>query len=121
MLPMIKTTKTTKKKKVAVLQTGAVSAEPQKAAAAKTAQVSLELVKPEAKKVCVAGSFNDWNPEKTPLRPAGDGRWVGSLRVDPGRYEYLFVVDGQWVTDPNAIENVQNPYGGQNSILRVSP
>lgn len=82
--------------------------------------VSLEFVKPEAKRVCVAGSFNQWKPETTPLSPAGNGRWTGSLNVRPGRYEYLFVVDGQWLPDPNAKETVNNPYGGWNSVLEVS-
>jgi hypothetical protein len=68
----------------------------------------------------VAGSFNDWTPEKAPLVPIGNGRWVGDLTVKPGRYEYLFVVDGQWLPDPNAKESVQNPFGGKNSILGVS-
>jgi len=82
--------------------------------------VSLELVKPGAKHVCVAGSFNGWKPEKTPLVQKGNGRWVGDVEVNPGRYEYLFVVDGQWLPDPNAKESVQNPFGGRNSILTVS-
>jgi 1,4-alpha-glucan branching enzyme len=82
--------------------------------------VCLELVKPGAKMVCVAGSFNEWKPEQTPLVPQGNGRWVGDLAVKPGRHEYLFVVDGQWVPDPNAKETVANPFGGQNSVLIVS-
>ncbi len=87
---------------------------------AKIGRVSFELVKPEAKSVYVAGSFNDWKPEKAPMMPVGNGRWVGDLSVKPGRYEYLFVVDGQWIPDPNAKESVQNPFGGRNSILGVS-
>lgn len=83
-------------------------------------RVSLELVKPGAKTVCVAGSFNEWKPEKTPLAAASDGRWVGHLTVKPGRHEYLFVVDGEWVQDPNAKEAVENPFGGKNSVLVVS-
>jgi 1,4-alpha-glucan branching enzyme len=124
---MIKTTKKAKSPsaKSAVAnttseQSAAVSAAPQKPATAKPNQVSLELVKPGAKHVCVAGSFNGWTPEKTPLVPAGNGRWVGDLAVKPGRHEYLFVVDGQWVPDPNAKETVQNPFGGKNSVLLVS-
>jgi 1,4-alpha-glucan branching enzyme len=81
--------------------------------------VSFELVKPGAKQVCVAGSFNGWKPERSPLSPLGDGRFVGDLTVDPGRYEYLFVVDGQWLPDPKAKEAVQNPFGGTNSVLTV--
>ena len=83
-------------------------------------RVSLKLVKPGAKRVCVAGSFNEWKPEATPLTPAGDGCWSGDLTIKPGRHEYLFVVDGQWVPDPNAKESVSNPYGGRNSVLVVS-
>jgi hypothetical protein len=83
-------------------------------------QVVLEFVNPAAKKVCVAGSFNNWQPERTPLKPSSNGRWLGDLKVAPGRYEYLFVVDGQWLPDPNARESVQNPFGGRNSVLTVT-
>ena len=78
----------------------------------------LELVKPEAKSVFVAGSFNHWNP--VPLTRSNDGKWVGDLTGISGRHEYLFVVDGQWLPDPNARESVQNPFGGKNSVLIVS-
>ncbi len=91
-----------------------------KAEGPKIGRVSLELVKPEARKVCVAGSFNDWSPERAPLVSKGNGRWVTDLTLKPGRHEYLFVVDGQWIPDPNARESVQNPFGGRNSILGVS-
>jgi len=91
--------------------------EPVKATAPKASKVSLELVKPGATRVCVAGTFNDWKPEKMPLVRQGSDRWVGDLAVQPGRYEYMFVVDGQWVPDPNAKESVQNPFGGRNSVL----
>lgn len=82
-------------------------------------KVSLEFFKPGARQVAVAGSFNGWKPEDS-LKPAGNGRWVADLNVGPGRYEYLFIVDGQWQPDPNAKESVSNPFGGQNSVLIVS-
>jgi len=88
--------------------------------AAPGASIALELVKPDARQVYVAGSFNEWKPERAPLMAAGNGRWVGNLSVKPGRYEYLFVVDGQWVPDPNAKESVLNPFGGRNSVVTVS-
>ena len=84
------------------------------------ARVSLELVEPAAQQVYVAGSFNEWKPETTPLMALGNGRWKGDLKLGPGRYEYLFVVDGQWRPDPNARETVQNPFGGRNSVVMVS-
>lgn len=83
-------------------------------------RVVIELVNPAARQVFLAGSFNSWQPEQTPLVAAGNGRWAGDLKVGPGRHEYLFVVDGQWLPDPNAIESVANPFGGRNSVLRVS-
>ena len=98
-----------------------VAAQPVTKKVAKPAgRISLELMKSEAKEVYVAGSFNGWVPQKSPLSPTGNGRWVGDLVVGPGRYEYLFVVDGQWLTDPNARETVDNPFGGKNSVLVVS-
>ncbi len=105
----------------AVKAPGAAPKPPAPAAAPKSqmARVSLELVWPDAKRVFVAGSFNGWQPELTPLRPLGNGRWAGDLTVKPGRYEYLFVVDGQWVPDPKAKDTVQNPFGGQNCVLTV--
>lgn len=98
----------------------ATSVRPPEIRTGKPSAVRLELLKPEAKAVYVAGTFNQWKPEQTPLSAVGNGRWIGNLNVGPGRYEYLFVVDGQWLPDPNARETVQNPYGGQNCILTVS-
>lgn len=48
-----------------------------------------------------------------------DGRWVKELILLPGTYEYLFLVDGQWMPDPSAKETVPNPYGGVNSVVTV--
>jgi AMP-activated protein kinase-like protein len=102
-----------------------VKVEPAKAVIPKPTQpvlpkAHLELVKPEAQHVFVAGSFNGWNPAKTPLKRLNEGKWVGELTGISGRHEYLFVVDGQWLPDPNAKESVQNPFGGRNSVLVVS-
>jgi 1,4-alpha-glucan branching enzyme len=93
---------------------------PAKSRSPQPARVSLELVEPAAQQVYVAGSFNQWKPETTPLVALGNGRWKGDLKLGPGRYEYLFVVDGQWRPDPNARETVQNPFGGRNSVVMVS-
>ncbi|SRR5258706_1567875 len=71
-----------------------------------------------AKSVAVAGSFNDWNASKAPLRKTGD-LWTTSLRLPRGRYQYRFVVDGKWVSDPSATESVANPFGGRNSVLSL--
>lgn len=117
--------KNTRKTKLSVPKPATPKLELGKAAPAtppgpKPAHVCLEFQDPGAKTVCVAGSFNEWKPEKAPLLRKSNGLWVGDVLVPPGRYEYLFVVDGQWVPDPNANETVQNPFGGKNSVLTVS-
>ena len=83
------------------------------------APIALKLRAPAAKEVFVAGSFNGWQVGATPLRPAKGGEWQGQLDLTPGRYEYLFVVDGTWLPDPAARETAPNPFGGWNSVLSV--
>src|SRR5688500_19040673 len=65
--------------------------------------VRLVVVQPGARVVQAAGDFNGWNPSETPLEPTADGAWTVTLPLEPGRYEYQFVVDGaQWIGDPFA-------------------
>ncbi len=111
--------KSTKKAKT-IAKAAPVKTEAAKPAPAARKRILLELINADAKSVCVAGTFNEWNPQKTPLSAVGGGRWAGDLPVKAGRYEYLFVVDGQWLPDPNAKESVENPFGGKNSVLEVS-
>jgi hypothetical protein len=81
--------------------------------------IILTCYAPDAKEVTVAGNFNNWHPEATPLKTTGAGKWVVRLRLRSGQYEYLFVVDGKWSEDPQASLRVTNPYGAFNSALLV--
>jgi hypothetical protein len=81
--------------------------------------VHLEFAHPTAMLVCIAGTFNDWSPEATPMVPLGNGRWIKDLALPPGLYEYRVVVDGEWMDDPLARETIPNPFGGLNSVLNV--
>ena len=81
--------------------------------------VRVEYLNPTAREVFIAGSFNGWDLRANPLTTHGDGKWGVELTLDPGRYEYRLVVDGQWADDPRASEHTANPYGGLNSILQV--
>jgi len=81
--------------------------------------VHLHFSHPTATTVAIAGSFNDWRPEAMLMVAVEDGRWVKELNLPSGTYEYLFIVDGQWMPDPSAKENVANPYGGVNSVVTV--
>jgi 1,4-alpha-glucan branching enzyme len=82
--------------------------------------IRFEFTHPTARTVCVAGSFNHWQPEIKTLHTSGGGQWFKETALAPGTYEYCFVVDGQWMPDPKAGETVGNPFGGRNSVPRVS-
>jgi 1,4-alpha-glucan branching enzyme len=81
--------------------------------------VEMKFTAPKARSVSVAGSFNGWDSQRTPLRKEAGGVWRAFVPLSPGRYEYRFVVDGQWLEDPDAKESISNPYGGRNSVLVV--
>jgi 1,4-alpha-glucan branching enzyme len=88
---------------------------------AKSAQVvHVEFAHPRASAVAIAGTFNDWRPEATPMISLGDGRWRKELALPPGVYEYRLVVDGEWMLDPQGQATVPNPFGGLNSVLKVN-
>ncbi len=87
--------------------------------APREAKVTFTLVEPQAKRVCVSGTFNAWAPDATPLARETDGQWAVTLALPPGRHEYKFVVDGQWLPDPKAAENVFNAHGTLNSVVEV--
>jgi 1,4-alpha-glucan branching enzyme len=82
-------------------------------------EIVLRFSAPMAKVVQVAGTFNGWRPEASPLEPISSGEWAARLRLRSGQYEYRFVVDGAWVDDPQATKRSSNPHGGFNSVLRV--
>jgi 1,4-alpha-glucan branching enzyme len=82
--------------------------------------VRFEFTDPTALAVSVAGTFNDWQPATKQMHPLGSGHWLKETALPPGTYEYCLVVDGKWMPDPAARETVSNPYGGQNSILKVA-
>jgi hypothetical protein len=82
-------------------------------------EITLTFFAPDAREVNVAGNFNNWRSDATPLKNTGDREWVVRLMLRSGQYEYRFLVDGQWTEDPGASQRVANPYGTLNSVLMV--
>lgn len=74
---------------------------------------------PQAKKVCLAGTFNNWDTESHPMEKDAEGYWRISLLLSPGRYEYKFLFDGSWYNDPTAKEVVSNVWGNENSVITI--
>jgi 1,4-alpha-glucan branching enzyme len=70
--------------------------------------------------VYVAGTFNDWDPEKKQLLDKdGSGNYSGILMLPPGDYEYKFRVNDYWLIDPNNPNFAPNDLGTLNSVLTV--
>jgi len=84
-------------------------------------RVCFRILAVDAKQVSVAGSFNAWDPEATPLRPAGDGWWESCIKLAPGVYQYAYVINGAWTAPPEAKTTVEDGFGGRNGILEVLP
>lgn len=72
----------------------------------------------DAKKVIVAGSFNRWNEDDFKMSKIKNG-WELTLQIRPGEYEYKFIVDGHWMTDPSNPSKVTNEFGGFNSYINI--
>jgi 1,4-alpha-glucan branching enzyme len=49
---------------------------------------------PNARAVCLAGTFNQWNTKATPMKKGADDNWATAIELPPGRHEFKFVVDG---------------------------
>ena len=81
-------------------------------------EIQFRLKIADAQSVSVAGTFNEWDAKRMQLERNG-AEWVGALKLPRGCYEYRFVVDGTWLTDPTATESVPNAFGGFNSVLTV--
>jgi hypothetical protein len=90
-------------------------------AAANVVFVRFVLHAPGAKRVTVAGTFNQWDQDAAPLVPAGtSGVWTTTLAVPVGQHQYAFVVDGRrWVADP-AAPAVNDGFGRRNSVVAVT-
>ena len=62
-------------------------------------KVIFKIRAPGAKRVQLAGEFNDWDPDSHPLERDDEGFWKVGLRLAPGKYEYKLLVDGSWWED----------------------
>lgn len=76
---------------------------------------------PAAKSVYVAGDFNEWNATANPMEKDSSGVWVAAVPLKPGKYQYKFIVDGNWKPDPLNSDTADDTFGGRNSVKTVRP
>jgi len=89
--------------------------------AARTASpVTFVFVAPTARSVALAGDFNDWDAARVLMRREASGLWTVDVPLTPGRYRYVFVVDGRrFVADPSAPRAVGDDFGTPTSVVTI--
>ena len=85
----------------------------------KKKKVSFTLAVEKGNQVYVAGSFNNWDPDATPLKFTKKGVFTAKVDLPPGKHEYKFVVNGQWLMDHQNPEQAPNSMGSHNSVLYI--
>lgn len=92
-----------------------------------TRKTTFTCNEPASESVQLAGSFNEWDPEATPMKRQKDGTWSVALELPIGRHEYKFIVDGMWCcqSTPQAGSEsgevmVRNPFGSVNHVTDVA-
>ena len=80
--------------------------------------VQFRLGQTEARQVALVGDFNGWRPRHQ-LHQIAAGVWSVDVALEPGVYNYVFVIDGKtWRLDPLAPQ-VTDGFGGASSRVSV--
>jgi len=84
---------------------------------ANTVRYEFHLRAPDASEVCLVGDFNAWKICDVRLQHVGEDLWTVALQLPRGRHEYMFVVDGRWMTDPAAAGYTDDGFGDRNAVV----
>lgn len=91
-----------------------------------TFEAPVELTR-DAQSVHLAGDFNNWDEQNTPLEKKTDKKrgnvFSISLDLDLNReYQYRYLIDSSnWQNDWDAEKYVPNPFSGDNSVVSTYP
>ncbi len=83
-------------------------------------EIDFTVSAPAAREIYLVGDFNHWKiNEESRLARLEDGKWVKKMGLEPGRYRYKFVVDGEWTIDLDNEEREQNAFGTFDSVIKL--
>ena len=68
------------------------------------------------KEVAFKSQIVEW--QSVPMQE-NEKEWFFKANLDPGNYQYLFVVDGKEQLDPNNAKTIGNGSGGTNSLFQI--
>ena len=77
----------------------------------------LAITAPDARRVELAGDWNEWTPVLATRTP--DGAWYADVRVAPGEHRYAFRIDGQRWRVPDGVDSVDDGFGGRSALVTV--
>jgi 1,4-alpha-glucan branching enzyme len=86
----------------------------------KKRRITFSLNADQAAQVALVGDFNNWNQTTHPMKKNKNGVWEKIVMLDIGRYEYKFLVDGHWQSDPLNGQISRNCFGTINNVLMVT-
>ena len=81
--------------------------------------ITLQLKDQGYKDVRIKGEFNGWNVNAGILTKKENDQWKITFMLAPGKYQYLFELDGKEALDPANLVKADNNIGGFNSMLQV--
>ncbi|MGG9962790.1 hypothetical protein [Ferruginibacter sp. SUN106] len=71
-----------------------------------------------ARKVYLAGSFNNWQEKDLLMQRTATG-WNLPVYLSEGTHTYRFIADGNWFIDPANPDKLPNEFNDYNSVLRI--
>ena len=83
-------------------------------------EVTFQLYAPLARSVQLAGDFRRWKELDLKLSKQKEGHWQITIQLKPGRYEYRYLVDGNWANDQDHCKLVPNAFGTWNCVIEVN-
>lgn len=69
-----------------------------------------------ARKVIVAGTFNNWNEQDYRMKRVDD-HWELVVQLPAGDHQYRYIVDGNWMEDPHNNNRTPNEHNEFNSVI----
>ncbi len=82
-------------------------------------RVQLVLLDKGFNEVKIKGEMNSWNPNVSSVVKK-EGKWITEMMLNPGKYQYKYLIDGMEINDPTNQDSVSNGIGGFNSVLSIS-
>lgn len=73
----------------------------------------------DANVVILSGTFNNWNESEFQMTKTDNGYWKYRLPLPAGKHHYKFIIDGNWILDPDNSVKEYDSEGNVNSVCMI--